>query len=114
MTATTWNLHPYLRNFLFALAAIFVSSFMLTNTAMAKGEPVYYEATLAAPVKDNVTIVKGTIWHCRNNVCKASKSRTKDAYVCAKLARKVGEVTAFEIKGVPFDPAALVSCNGKS
>jgi len=113
MTFISRNLQAILQNSLFAIVAIISASMVMTSTAQAKPVPVYYEATLAAPAKDTTNVVKGTIWHCNGDSCKASKSRTKDEYVCAKMVRKIGHVTAFAAGGVAFDEAALAACNGK-
>jgi len=112
MTALSRNLDSLIRNSLFAIVAVVGASMMLTTTASAKGNPVYYTAQLEAPTKYDTKVVKGTVWHCEGDTCKASKSRTKDEYVCAKMARKLGEVKSFTAGGVEFDAVAIATCNG--
>ncbi len=113
MASLPTSLSNFLRQFVFVIVASLGAATMFTATAASAGKPVYYEATLASPAKTATKVVKGVVWHCKETTCKASESRTRDAYVCAKLARKMGDVTAFTVKGVAFDDAALAECNGK-
>jgi len=114
MTFLSQNLQSLLRNSLFAIVAVIGASMMMTTTASAKGNPVHYTAQLEAPAKDSTNIVKSTVWHCDGATCKASKSRSKDANVCAKMVRKLGKVTSFTAGDVDFDADALAVCNAKA
>ena len=114
MTSLSRNLQSLLRNSLFAIVAVIGASIMLTTTASAKGNPVYYTAQLEAPAKDSTNIVKSTVWHCDGATCKASKARSKDAIVCARMVRKLGKVASFTADGTDFDADALAICNDKA
>ncbi len=113
MTPLPMSLSNTLRQLMFVIVASLGAVTMFTATTAHAGKTVYYEATLASSAKDSTKVVKGVVWHCKDTTCKATKSRTRDAFVCANLTRKMGDVTEFKVRGEAFDAAALAKCNGK-
>ena len=97
----------------FAATALAVTATLFSaSTADARAKPVYYEATLASPASDSIKVVKGVIWHCEGTSCRAAETAGRDDYVCAKAARKLGDITAFTAGETTFDAAAIAKCNG--
>ena len=114
MTKVTGAWRYAMQSFVFAAIALATTAALFSaSTADARGKPVYYEATLASPASDSITIVKGVIWHCEGTSCRAAQAASgRDAYVCQRMVRKMGDVTAFVAAGEAFDEAALAACNG--
>lgn len=73
----------------------------------------HYRAQLAAPAADPRPIANGTVWRCGGASCTAPESGSRPVIVCARLAKTVGAVTAFEVAGKPLDAEAVARCNGK-
>ncbi|MEZ5710140.1 MAG: hypothetical protein R3E02_12215 [Blastomonas sp.] len=71
----------------------------------------YFRAELASPVEKTVEVVNGVVWRCEGTSCTGTKSTSRPVNACARLARKVGEVTAFTVRGDAMDAEDLTSCN---
>lgn len=78
------------------------------------GKNIYYEAKLAAPVESQTEIIRGVVWRCAGDTCRAPKATSRPANVCARLARKMGEVTTFSTHGEAMDAQAIADCNNES
>ncbi|WOE75243.1 CC_3452 family protein [Alterisphingorhabdus coralli] len=77
------------------------------------GSKVYYEAKLAAPVEKQTEIIRGVVWRCSGDTCRAPKTTSRPTNVCARLVRKMGEVTEFTTRGEAMAAEDIADCNGK-
>ena len=106
------------------LGTIVIAAAALLGTAVTFGattSPAYaasgafYQAQLAAPLDGaKVQIQNGVAWKCDGADCRGSAGGSRAEVVCARLARKFGEVTAFAVKGEALDAEALAKCNGET
>jgi hypothetical protein len=98
-----------------AAAAAAAAIFALTPAMGFAQAPVgYYTATAeAAPTKASV-VTRSTIWHCNGTVCSAPKASSRDAIMCELVAREVGKLSSFTVKGEAFDTASLEKCNARA
>ena len=106
------------------LGTIVIAAAALLGTAVSFGattSPAYaasgafYQAQLAAPLDGaKVQIQNGVAWKCDGDACRGSAGGSRAEVVCARLARKFGEVTAFAVKGEALDAEALAKCNGET
>ena len=106
------------------LGTIVIAAAALLGTAVTFGattSPAYaasgafYQAQLAAPLDGaKVQIQNGVAWKCDGDACRGSAGGSRAEVVCARLARKFGEVTAFAVKGEALDAEALAKCNGET
>lgn len=111
---TTALRRPLAANLIFAGAAIFASlGTFAATTAPAHAATAYYQAQLANPVDGTAKEVQNDVaWRCAGDSCGGNASNSRAEIVCARLARKFGEVTAFNVKGQELDAEALAKCNG--
>ena len=90
-------------------------SFGATTSPAYAANAAFYEAQLAAPIDGaKVQIQNGVAWKCDGDACRGSQGGSRAEVVCARLARKFGEVTAFAVKGEALDADALAKCNGET
>jgi hypothetical protein len=111
----TFNRSP-LGSIVFAAAALLGTavSFGATTSPAYAASGACYEAQLAAPLDGaKVQIQNGVAWKCDGADCRGSAGGSRAEVVCARLARKFGEVTAFAVKGESLDAEALAKCNGE-
>jgi uncharacterized low-complexity protein len=100
--------------FLTVAAAAAATLALTPATGFAQTARGYYAAVpVTAPAKDSL-ITRSTLWKCGEGVCTASKSTSRDAIVCEVVAREVGQLTSFSVKGAEFDADALAKCNAKA
>lgn len=85
----------------------------LAPTPAQAAEGPFYRAELAAPATASKTVSSGQVWNCGANACVSSKGTSRPVITCARLARDVGEVTAFVAGGKALEAADLAKCNGK-
>ena len=96
-----------------ALLGTAVSFGVTTTPAYAALSP-YYQAQLATPVTGAAKDIQNDVaWKCAGDACRGSEGNSRAEVVCARLARKFGEVTAFAVKGQELDAEALAKCNGE-
>lgn len=102
--------------FLSATTATIATAAALTMLAspVQAGSKVYYEAKLAAPVEKQTEIIRGVVWRCAGDTCRAPKATSRPSNVCGRLARKMGEVTEFSVRGEAVDAQMIAECNGAS
>lgn len=97
-----------------ALLGTAVSFGATTSPAYAAAPGAFYEAQLAAPLDGSkVQIQNGVAWKCDGADCRGSAGGSRADVVCARLARKFGEVASFAVKGQELDAEALAKCNGE-
>mgnify|MGYP006981766101 CR=1 FL=1 len=94
-------------------SALSIGAMVTPATAMARGATVYYTAELAAPAKEARVISSGVVWHCEGTTCRATKSNSRAANTCKRLAREVGQITNFTAKGEKLASEKLTKCNSK-
>ncbi len=83
-----------------------------TASAQAPGSS-YFTAELAAPVEKTTKIIQGVVWQCEGTVCTGSKATSRPVNACTRLARKMGDVTAFTTRSEAMDGEDLATCNAK-
>ena len=73
----------------------------------------FYEVQLAAPLAvAKTTVINDVAFKCEGATCRGSQGTSRAEIVCARLARKVGEVASFTAKGEALDAEGLAKCNG--
>lgn len=104
-----------LRRLLPAFAALAISAGSFAITAQpAHAEAGYYTAALAAPLAAPQKVIEGgVLWNCAGAACTAPRDTSRPAIVCARLARKVGEVTRFATPKGELAAEELAKCNSK-
>ena len=99
------------------IAAAFVGtalSFGATTSPVQAATTSFYEVQLAAPLNSaKTTVVNDVAWKCDGATCRGSQGTSRAEVVCARLARKVGEVASFTAKGETLDAEGLAKCNGE-
>ena len=99
------------------VAAAFVGtalSFGATTTPASAATGAFYEVQLAAPVAGaKTTVINDVAFRCDGATCRGSQGTSRAEVVCARLARKVGEVASFTAKGEALDAEGLAKCNGE-
>ena len=81
-------------------------------TAHAAEGGAFYRAELAQPASASTVVAGGLAWRCEGSACSAAKSTSRDAIVCAKLAKEVGQLTSFASRRGALEDADLARCNG--
>ena len=99
------------------VAAAFVGtalSFGATTTPAHAAGGAFYEVQLAAPLAGaKTTVINDVAFRCEGATCRGSQGTSRAEVVCARLARKVGEVSSFTAKGEALDAESLAKCNGE-
>lgn len=105
-----------LRHVAFAAIALLgtITSFGVTVQPAAAAAPgAYYTASLAAPLAaPQKVILRGVLWNCAGSTCTAAKDVSRDVMVCARLAKKVGEVATFATPKATLAAEEITRCNG--
>lgn len=113
MTAT---LPRSLNSLAFAAIAILGTavSFGVTTAPAQAATGSYYEAQLATPAEATRTAIQnGVVWKCAGAECRGNEGQSRPEVVCGRLARKVGPLAGFSVKGEAIDAEALAKCNGE-
>ena len=100
----------------FAAAALVgtVLSFGATTSPVQAAAPAFYEVQLATPLAGTKTEIQNDVaWKCDGATCRGSQGTSRAEVVCARLARKLGEVSSFAAKGETLDAEGLAKCNGE-
>ena len=99
------------------VAAAFVGtalSFGATTAPAHAAGGSFYEVQLAAPLAGAKTqVINDVAFKCEGATCRGSQGTSRAEVVCARLARKVGEVASFAAKGEALDAEGLAKCNGE-
>ena len=89
-------------------------SFGATTAPAYAATPGYYQAQLATPADSARTEVQnGVAWKCAGGECRGNEGSSRPEIVCARLAKKVGPLAGFAVKGEALDAEALAKCNGE-
>lgn len=83
----------------------------IAPTPAQAAEGTFYRAELAAPAPTAKPIASGQVWSCSDSACVSGRGTSRPAIVCARLAKEVGEVTAFVADGKALEADALARCN---
>ena len=113
---TTYATRSSLGQLAFVAAAFVgtVLSFGATTSPVQAAAPAFYEVQLAAPLAGAKTqVLNDVAWKCDGATCRGSQGTSRAEVVCARLARKLGEVTSFTVKGETLDAEGLAKCNGE-
>lgn len=97
----------------FVAAASLSSMVMMqasTASAQAPGAS-YFRAELASPVEKTTHIIQGVVWQCEGTVCNGTKATSRPINACARLVRKMGDVTAFSTRSEALPSQELAACN---
>ena len=99
------------------IAAAFVGtalSFGATTTPAHAAGGAFYEVQLAAPLAGAKTqVINDVAFKCEGATCRGSQGTSRAEVVCARLARKVGDVASFTANGAALDAESLAKCNGE-
>ncbi|MDP3674063.1 MAG: hypothetical protein Q8R44_03045 [Novosphingobium sp.] len=115
MTATQAS-RSSLSKLAFVAAAFFGTalSFGATISPAQAAGTAFYQVQLAAPLDGARTeIQNGVAWKCQGDTCRGSQGTSRAEIVCARLARKLGEVASFTARGETLDAEGLAKCNGE-
>jgi len=99
---------------LFATIALFATAAvpaLAPTVAHAADGGAFYRAELAQPVAQQTIVAGGVAWHCNESACSAGKASSRDAIVCAKLAKEVGALTSFASRKGALEAGDLERCN---
>jgi len=91
-------------------AVIFASALF---AAPAVAAPAFQAQPEAAPAATKF-VVRDTIWNCGDAGCSANASSSRVAVVCALLAKEVGALRSFTVRGEAMAPEALAKCNERA
>ena len=113
---TTFNSRSSLSQLAF-VAAAFVGtalSFGATAGPAHAAGGAFYEVQFATPLASAKTeVLSGVAWKCEGATCRGSQGTSRAEIVCARVARKLGEVASFSAKGEALDAEGLAKCNGE-
>jgi hypothetical protein len=59
-------------------------------------------------------VLRDTIWTCDQDGCAATASNSRPAVVCAILAKEVGALRSFNVKGQALSAEQLGKCNARA
>jgi hypothetical protein len=69
-------------------------------------------ATLSKPTLPQKQILGSTIWRCTETTCTSTSSAgTGATQACRAVAKRFGQITAFNSDGESFDGEKLAKCN---
>ena len=94
------------------LTAILLSSLMFATPAFAAG-PHFQAEPVAKPAETRIAL-RDTMWRCGDAGCGAAQSSSRPAIVCAVLAREVGTLKSFAVKGEALGAEELAKCNARA
>ncbi len=90
-----------------------VLALALLASPAAAAAPAYSAQPVAAPAEGRL-VVRDLVWSCNDRGCTAGRSPTRHALVCAGLARELGELRRFAVKGEEFSAEQLGDCNRRA
>ncbi len=93
-------------------AALLLSSLLLATPVLAAG-PHFQAEPVAKPAEAQLAL-RDTLWRCGDVGCGASESSSRPAIVCAVLAREVGALRSFSVKGEALGAEELEKCNARA
>lgn len=102
-----------LRQSIIIVGALLSATFMFSaSTSMASAQTnAYFQAELANPVEKTTEIIRGVVWHCEGTTCTGTKDTSRPAHTCARLVKKMGNITTFIISDEAMNSDDLAKCN---
>ena len=101
------------RHFLIVIGAS-ISALIMLSVSTASAQSVsagYYRAELASPVEKSTQIIRGVVWQCEGTSCSGSKGTSRPINECIRLARQLGDVTAFSVQAEDLGDSDIAKCN---
>jgi hypothetical protein len=99
----------------FAAIMAFTATVILASAPAAAAKGPYYVAKLATPIEEAKTeIIRGVVWQCAGDTCRARKASSRASNVCARLVKKMGAVETFMVRGEALAADDLSNCNAKA
>jgi hypothetical protein len=74
----------------------------------------YYTVELAQPATAKETIIRGVMFKCEGNSCRAPLAGSAPRNVCVSVAKEFGQVVSFKAGDRVLDAADLSTCNQKT
>lgn len=103
-----------LRQLLTTLSAFLAATLMVVAAAgPAIASPHYQAQPAVSPAKAKL-VLRDVVWNCGDAGCAAEKSGSRPAIVCAHLAKEVGALRTFSVKGGPLAAGDLEKCNARA
>jgi hypothetical protein len=90
-----------------------ILAFALMSTPALAAAPHFQAEAVVQPAKSKVAL-RDTLWNCAGATCSAHESSSRPAIVCAVLARQIGALRSFSVKGEALGAAELERCNGRA
>ena len=98
-----------------SLAALVATSLafspLLAPSAQAASEGLYEVRLASALAEPKREIIKGQMWLCSGDTCKAKVSGSRPEITCKRVAKEFGEIAAFAGPNGAFDADQLATCN---
>ena len=113
MTARTTPIRQFVIAGVAVLTTAMTFGATLAPVSAQAQSSVYYRATLEQPVERTTEVVRGATFICSGTICVGTKSRSRPALVCERLAREVGPVAAFSADGTDLDSDDLATCRSE-
>ena len=97
---------------------VFLASFAVAASfaplSLAQAQDAGYRAVLAAPLDaPKREAVDGVLWRCSGDTCVAPRDGSRPLTVCARLARRLGQVVSFSTPSGTLAGDDLARCNAK-
>lgn len=102
-----------LRQLLTTLTAFLCAGLMVAAAAGPAVASHYQAQPTVTPAKAKL-VLRDIVWNCGDAGCAAGKSNSRPAIVCAQLARQIGTLRAFSVKGEPLAASDLQKCNARA
>ncbi len=86
---------------------------LFAATPALAGAPHFQAQPVAKPAEAQLAL-RDTLWRCGEAGCGAGESSSRPAVVCAVLAREVGTLRSFAVKGQALAADELAKCNARA
>lgn len=90
-----------------------ILAFALLSAPALAAAPHFQAEPVVQPAKNKIAL-RDTLWNCAGRTCAARESSSRPAIVCAVLARQVGTLRSFSVKGQALEAAELERCNARA
>lgn len=105
----------FAQKFFAAIMAFTATIILASAPAAAAAKGPYYVAKLAAPIEEAKTeIIRGVVWQCSGDTCRARKASSRASNICERLVKEMGAVKTFTVGGEALAADDLSSCNAKA
>jgi hypothetical protein len=83
-------------------------------TPVQAGTARYYTVELAQPAAAKETVIRGVLFKCAGNSCRAPLAGSAPKNVCVSVAKEFGEVSSFKAGDRVLTADDLATCNAKT